>query len=114
MTALSSNDSGSAGPEVQAMATPSTREGAAAMVDESNEQGALAKPSGWIDSVRQFFHEVVLEMKKVSWPTQQEVINTTIIVIIAVFFFSFFLFSADVVLSYLIKGIEWGAKKILG
>jgi len=117
MTALSRNDSGSAGPEVQAMATPSTREGAAAMVDESNgqgEQGSLAKPSGWVESVRRFFHEVSLEMKKVSWPTQQEVINTTLIVIVAVFFFSFFLFGADVVLSYLIKGIEWGAKKILG
>ncbi len=96
------------------MATSSTREGAAAMVNESNEQELAAKPSGVVQRVRQFWDDIVREMKKVSWPTRQEVINTTIIVVIAVFFFAFFLFGADIVLSYLIKGIEWGAKKILG
>jgi preprotein translocase subunit SecE len=96
------------------MATSSTREGAAAMVEESNEQGLAAKPSGWVEKIRQFWREIASEMKKVSWPSRQEVINTTIIVVIAVFFFAFFLFGVDIVLSYLIKGIEWGAKQIFG
>ncbi|MCI0525530.1 MAG: preprotein translocase subunit SecE [Acidobacteria bacterium] len=68
----------------------------------------------WLVSVRQFWREVVLELKKVSWPTRTEVINTTIITIVVVFFFALFLVGADIVLSYLISGIEWGAKKILG
>lgn len=93
------------------MATSGTREGATAITEESN---LAAKPMSWLVSVRQFWREVVLEMKKVSWPTRTEVINTTIITIIVVFFFALFLFGADVALSYLISGIEWGAKKILG
>jgi preprotein translocase subunit SecE len=95
------------------MATSSTREGAAAMVNEPNEPPLAARPAGWLAKVRQFWHEVVLEMKKVSWPTRTEVFNTTIIVVIAVFFFALFLFCADVVLTYLIQGIEWVVKKIL-
>ena len=96
------------------MATSGTREGSAAITDESNGQSFAAKPLSWLAGVRQFWREVVLEMKKVSWPTRTEVINTTIITIIVVFFFALFLFGADIVLSYLISGIEWGAKKILG
>ena len=56
--------------------------------------------------------EVKLEMKKVSWPTRTEVVNTTIIVIIAVFFFAFYLFGTDLVFSYLIEGLEWLARKV--
>ncbi len=82
------------------------------MADESNEQSLVAKPKNWLAGVRQFWHEVASEMKKVSWPTRTEVINTTIITIVVVFFFALFLFLADVGLSYLIQGIEWGAKKI--
>jgi preprotein translocase subunit SecE len=96
------------------MATSGTREGAAAMTEESNGQSLAAKPMNWLASVRQFWREVTLEMKKVSWPTRTEVINTTIITIVVVFFFALFLFGADIVLSYLISGIEWGAKKIIG
>ena len=94
------------------MATSSTREGAAAMVNDSNEPSLVPRPAGWLTKVRQFWHEVVLEMKKVSWPTRTEVFNTTIIVVVAVFFFALFLFCADIVLTYLIQGIEWVAKKI--
>lgn len=83
------------------------------MVEDSNEQSLAARPAGWLQNVRQFWHEVSSEMKKVSWPARTEVVNTTIIVVIAVFFFSVFLFSADIVLTYLIQGIEWVAKKLL-
>ncbi len=69
-------------------------------------------PQGPIQRIKNFYHDVRVEMKKVSWPTRQEVINTTLVVIIAVFFFGFFLFGTDIVLSYVIQGIEWAAKKI--
>ncbi len=94
------------------MATSGTREGAAAMADESNGQSLIEKPKNWLLGVRQFWHEVVLEMKKVSWPTRTEVINTTIITIVVVFFFALFLFGADIVVSNVIQGIEWAAKKV--
>jgi preprotein translocase subunit SecE len=96
------------------MATSSTREGTAAMAEEHNRQALVSKPLGWISKVRQFWHEIKLEMKKVSWPTRTEVMNTTIITIIVVFFFAAFLYISDIGLSWLIQGIEWGAKKIFG
>lgn len=82
------------------------------MIEESNEQSLAAKPMGWLANVRQFWHEVALEMKKVSWPTRTEVINTTIVVVVSVFFFAFYLFAADLAFTYFIKGIEWVAGKI--
>jgi preprotein translocase subunit SecE len=96
------------------MATSSTREGTAAMAEEQNRQALVSKPLGWITAVRQFWHEIKLEMKKVSWPTRTEVVNTTIITIIVVFFFAAFLWLSDIVLSWVIKGIELGAGKIFG
>jgi preprotein translocase subunit SecE len=69
-------------------------------------------PQGPIQKLKNYYHDVVVEMKKVSWPTRQETINTTIVVIIAVFFFGFFLFGTDIVLSYVIQGIEWAAGKL--
>jgi preprotein translocase subunit SecE len=96
------------------MATSSTREGTATMAEDENRQALVSKPLGWVATVRQFWREVALEMKKVSWPTRTEVINTTIITIVVVIFFAAFLWAADIVLAELIHGIEWLAKHIFG
>jgi len=73
-----------------------------------------AKPLNWIARVKQFWHEVALEMKKVSWPARTEVVNTTVIVVVAVFFFAAYLFVADILFTYIIQGLEWGAQKLFG
>ena len=96
------------------MATSSTREGTPALAEEQNRQPLVSKPLGWVTAVRQFWREVALEMKKVSWPTRTEVINTTIITIVVVFFFAAFLWLSDMGLSWLIHGVEWVARKIFG
>ena len=44
---------------------------------------------------RQFFMEVRGELRKVAWPTRQEVINSTIIVLIAVVVMTTLIFGAD-------------------
>lgn len=88
----------------------------ATAIDETQGElpitGSPLGPPGPIQRIKNYYHDVRVEMKKVSWPTRQEVINTTLVVIIAVFFFGFFLFGTDIVLSYVIQGIEWAAKKI--
>ena len=56
----------------------------------------------------------MLEMKKVSWPSRTEVVNTTLVVVVVLLFFAFFLFGTDLALSYLVRGVEWVAKKIFG
>lgn len=102
------------------MVTTGVGEGAAPNVPEEPQEPQSVQPSApikglaWVGNIRRFRHEVALEMKKVSWPTRTEVGNTTMVVIIAVFFFSFYLFGTDLLLSYLIEGVEWVALKIFG
>ena len=98
------------------MAASRTQEGAALMDERKDDEkeSLLSRPTGFLNNIRNFWHEVVLEMKKVSWPTRSEVTNTTLIVVIAIFFFAAYLFVADIVLSYTIKGLEWAASKVFG
>ncbi len=59
--------------------------------------GALA-PSTTVGKVRsypgrmrQFLHDVRLEMRNVTWPTSKDVQATTVVVLVATFFFGFYL-----------------------
>ena len=60
--------------------------------------------NGWTQNAKQFYTEVRSEMKKVSWPSRQEVTGTTIVVIIATIFFGFYLFAVDQVIG---MGVSW-------
>jgi len=68
----------------------------------------------WPSRVAQYFRDVRAEMKRVSWPTMNEVKNTTIITVIAVIFFSVYLFAIDQGLARLILGLDWLIEKIAG
>ena len=59
------------------------------------ERGVQGPRAGFFTRTSQFIHDVRSEMKRVSWPTANEVKNTTIITIIAVIFFAVYLFSVD-------------------
>ena len=52
-----------------------------------------------LSSIKSFFNDVKLEMKKVSWPGRKEVYGTTIVVIGAVFFFGIYLGLVDLLLK---------------
>jgi preprotein translocase subunit SecE len=49
----------------------------------------------WWDQTREFIEEVRSEMKKVTFPTRDEVTATTIVVIVTSFLFAFYLWIAD-------------------
>ncbi|PYV44998.1 MAG: preprotein translocase subunit SecE [Acidobacteria bacterium] len=49
--------------------------------------------------VKEFFNDVKVEMRRVSWPGRKEVYGTTIVVIAAVFFFGIYLGLVDLVLK---------------
>jgi preprotein translocase subunit SecE len=53
----------------------------------------------WTQSAKQFYADVRSEMKKVSWPSRQEVVGTTIVVVVAVFFFGLYLGLVDYILA---------------
>ncbi|HYU33314.1 MAG TPA: preprotein translocase subunit SecE [Thermoanaerobaculia bacterium] len=66
--------------------------------------------TNWINKSKDFLSEVRSEMRKVSFPSRDEVVGTTIVVVITSFVFSVFLFAADQV-------IVWGYQnlvKVLG
>jgi preprotein translocase subunit SecE len=58
---------------------------------------------GIIEQVAQFFREVKIEVKKISWPQRNETIASTSIVIIIVLIIGMFLGMVDVGLARLVK-----------
>jgi preprotein translocase subunit SecE len=53
-----------------------------------------------------FLREVRAELKKVTWPSRNEVYSTTVVVVFATIFFGFYLFFMDVVFSWLITKVK--------
>ena len=51
--------------------------------------------------LRQFLHDVRVEMRQVNWPSRQDVWSTTIVVIVTVAFFGTYFAITDRVFSYL-------------
>ncbi len=60
----------------------------------------------WYRRFGAFLKDVKAELKKVTWPSRQEVYSTTVVVIIASVFFGFYLFFMDVVFSWLLSQVR--------
>jgi preprotein translocase subunit SecE len=60
----------------------------------------------WYQLLILFIKDVRVEVKKVTWPSRNEVYNTTIVVIIATLFFGFYLYFMDLIFSFVIRQIE--------
>ena len=69
--------------------------------EKARPQGA-----GFFSRTTQFLRDTRAEMRRVSWPTLNEVKNTTIITLIAVVFFSLYLFGVDRVWGFLIDNLR--------
>jgi preprotein translocase subunit SecE len=65
----------------------------------------LSQGLGWgprkFSELKTFFVEVRSELKKVTWPSKQEVYATTLVVILTTIFFGFYLFGLDLLLTQL-------------
>ena len=60
----------------------------------------------WYKRLGNFLKDVKAELKKVTWPSKNEVTSTTIVVIAATVFFGFYLFFMDVIFSWVISQIK--------
>ena len=72
------------------------------VLKEGSAEGLAAKwmeKNQWIGQVRDFFREVRIELKKVTWPSRKETIAATGMVIILSVLVAFFLGLLDVGLS---------------
>jgi preprotein translocase subunit SecE len=70
------------------------------------ERGITGPRTGFIQRTTQFLRDVRAEMRRVSWPTANEVKNTTVITLIAVIFFALYLFGVDRVWAFLIDHLR--------
>ena len=56
-----------------------------------------------MNKIAEYFQSVKKEMSKVSWPTQQELIDSTVIVVIFSIIVSLFIFGVDRVYSTVLE-----------
>jgi preprotein translocase subunit SecE len=68
---------------------------------------AVKKPAGtvvvWVDSARTYIREVVVELKKVIWPSRKETVGSTAVVLVIVGLVAVYLGIVDLILSRLVK-----------
>ena len=69
-------------------------------------RGLSGRREGPIGRLSQFLRDVRAEMKRVSWPTMNEVKNTTIITLVAVVFFAIYLFLVDRIWIFLLTQLN--------
>jgi preprotein translocase subunit SecE len=60
----------------------------------------------WYKRFINFLKETKAELRKVTWPSRNEVTSTTIVVILATVFFGFYLFFMDLIFSWVITQIK--------
>ncbi len=60
---------------------------------------------GVIARVQEFFREVMLEFRRVTWPSRQELTNSTAVVIVVTVVLAFFLGGVDIGLARVVERI---------
>lgn len=59
--------------------------------------------NSWIERAKVFLSETRTELKKVTWPTRQELRESTIVVIVSTFIVTVFIGVVDQVLSQIVR-----------
>jgi preprotein translocase subunit SecE len=59
------------------------------------ENALVAKPKQWVSATKEFWQDTSSEMKKVTWPARQEIVNTTLVVLVTTIVFAVFLWICD-------------------
>jgi preprotein translocase subunit SecE len=58
-----------------------------------------------VTRIREFAQDVLVEFRKVTWPSRQELINSTTVVIVVTVVLAFFLGGVDIGLTKLVERI---------
>ena len=64
-----------------------------------------ADVKNWIQGTKNYFNDLKLEMRRVTWPSRKQVESTTAVVIFSVFAFAGYFAVVDAVLAKGIKGV---------
>jgi preprotein translocase subunit SecE len=65
----------------------------------AEEQSLTQRATSWPAEIKDYFEELHLEMKRVTWPPWKQVRATTIVVIVAVFAFAAYFMVVDAVVD---------------
>jgi preprotein translocase subunit SecE len=65
----------------------------------------MAEVTKWVESTRDYFNELKLEMRRVTWPNRKQVEGTTVVVIVSVFAFAGYFAVVDSLLAKGVKGV---------
>jgi len=68
---------------------------ATAQIQEGESGSFIQRASGWPVRVKNYFEELQMEMRRVTWPSWKQVRATTLVVIAAVFAFAAYFFVVD-------------------
>ena len=64
-----------------------------------------ADVKNWVDGTKDYFNDLKLEMRRVTWPSRKQVEATTAVVIFSVFAFAGYFWVVDGVLSRVIQDV---------
>jgi preprotein translocase subunit SecE len=78
---------------------------ATAQIQEGESGSFIQRASGWPVQVKNYFEELQMEMRRVTWPSWKQVRATTLVVIAAVFAFAAYFFVVDDIVNSLITKI---------
>ncbi len=53
--------------------------------------------------IQQFFREVMVEFRKVTWPSRPVIINSTVVVVVVTGIIAFFLWAVDMGLARIVR-----------
>jgi len=87
-----------------AEAARTNREEQSHRVDGFSLMEPVGKLATYPKRLRQFLHDVRVEMKQVNWPSRQDVWSTTMVVVVTVAFFGVYFAITDSLFS---KGSIW-------
>ena len=72
---------------------------ATAQVPEGDSVNLIQRASGWTVRVKDYFDELQMEMRRVTWPSWKQVRATTAVVIVAVFAFAAYFAVVDQIVA---------------
>jgi preprotein translocase subunit SecE len=70
-----------------------------------DRKAAASSGAGFFTRMTHFVRDTRAELRRVSWPTLNDVKNTTIITLVAVVFFALYLFGIDRLWAFLIDNL---------
>jgi preprotein translocase subunit SecE len=75
----------------------------ATQIQESESGNFIQRAAGWPIQVKNYFEELQMEMRRVTWPSWKQVRSTTAVVIVAVFAFAAYFAVVDQVVASVIN-----------